>query len=61
MQQVVDTGAFIHDMYDCLFPNSVFSIDGVFYEPYFVQPVLELWMVATYQMTHHRLHLPLHL
>ena len=43
---VMDSGAFIHDVFGCLFRNSVFST-GVYCAPYFVQPVLELRVVAT--------------
>ena len=35
------------DVFGCLSSNSTFSTD----EPYFVQPVLELWAVATLSLT----------
>ena len=58
MWQVVDSCAVIHDVFGCLFSNSSFSTDGVYCAPYFVQPVVELRMVATSQTTHHRLLVP---
>ena len=56
--RVVDSGAVIHDVFCCLFSYSVFSTDGVYCVPYFVQPVLEFRVVATSQTTHHRLLFP---
>ena len=32
----------IHDVFGSLFPNSAFSIDGVYRASYFMQPVLEI-------------------
>ena len=42
MRRVVDSGAIIVDVLGCLFPNSAFSTDGVYFAPYFVTPVHEL-------------------
>ena len=53
--RVVDSGAFIHDVYACLFLNSTFSTDGVFCASYFCAACFELQEVATSQMTHRRL------
>ena len=55
MRPVVVSGAFIHDVFGCLFSNSAFSTDGVYRGPNFVQPVLKLRVEATYQTTHRRL------
>ena len=41
-----------------LYSNSAFSTDGVYCAPYFVQPVLELRLVATSQTIHRRLLFP---
>ena len=46
---MADSVAFVHDMFGCLFPNSAFSTDDVYCAPYFVQPVHEVMVVATYQ------------
>ena len=58
---VVDSWSVMHDELGCLFPNSVFSTDGVYCAPYFVQPVLEFLVVATTQTIHRRLLFPLQL
>ena len=47
--------AVIHDMLGCRFLNYAFSTDGAYCAPYFIQPVLELRVVATSQMTNHHL------
>ena len=54
----MDSGAVIHDVFVCLFSNSAFPTDGVYCAPNFVQPVLELRVVATSLMTHHCLLFP---
>ena len=41
-----------------LYSNSAFSTDGVYCAPYYVQPVLELRVVATSLTTHRRLLFP---
>ena len=47
----MDSGAVMHDVFGYLFHNFTFSTDGVYCVPYFVQPVLELQVVATSQTT----------
>ena len=56
--QMVDSREVIHDVFGCLFPNSVLSTDGVYSAPNYVQPVLELRVVATSKTTHRRLPFP---
>ena len=55
---LVVSGAAIHDVFGCLFPNSAFYSDGVCCAPYFVQPVLVFRVVATSLTTHHHLLFP---
>ena len=55
---VVDSGAVIHDMFGCLFPNFAFTTDGVYCAPYFVLQVLEIWVMVTSQLTHGHLLFP---
>ena len=47
MMWVVDSEVVIHDVFSCLLSNSSFSADGVYSSPYFVQPVLEIRVMAT--------------
>ena len=58
MRRQMDSGAFIHDVFGCLFSNSAFFTDGVHWAPYFVHSVLELRVVANSQTTHRRLLIP---
>ena len=58
MRRVVYSEAVIHEVFGCLFSNSAFPADGVC-ALYFVQPVLELLVVATSQTIHRRLLFPL--
>ena len=58
MRRVVDSGKGLHGVFGCHFSNSAFSTDGVYSATYFVQSVLELRVVATFQTTHRRLLFP---